>query len=295
MKPVFIIGAGRSGTTLLYKLFCLNENFAWISNYVAKYPDFLLLSALNRLNTTFPELYFHSWFNKESNAFYIERKIFKRILPTPVEGEIIYNQGGFETFFDENWTLNEETKVKFRNIVQKITKYQGKNFFLSKRTANNRRIKQLLQCFPDAKFINITRDGRAVAYSLTKVKWWDHHKIWWKECKTPVELRWENYSDIELAASNWVEEVKCIQSGLAHIASKNIITLKYENFAQDSEKYLLKCLEHIGVKPSTNWMKAVKRIKIYNNNHLWQQHLNSKETEIVMDIQSDKLRELDYI
>lgn len=295
MNPVFIIGAGRSGTTLLYKLFCLNENFAWISNYVAKYPDFPFLSVLNRLNTTFPELYFHSWFNKESNAFYIERKIFKKMLPTPVEGEIIYRKGGFETFFDENWTLSKETRDKFQSIVQKIAKYQGKKYFLSKRTANNRRIKQLLQCFPNAKFINITRDGRAVAFSLTKVKWWDHHKIWWQERKTPAELRRENHSDIELAATNWVEEVKCIQDGLTHIAPEKVITLKYEAFAQDSEKYLLQCLNHIGVPPSKTWMKAVKRIKIYNNNHLWRQHLNSRETEIVMNIQTDKLRELDYL
>ena len=191
--------------------------------------------------------------------------------------------------------MNDPVRDYFRNLVKKIAKYQGKEYFLSKRTANNRRIKQLIQCFPEAKFINITRDGRAVAYSLTKVKWWDDHKIWWKNQKTPPELRRQNYSDIELAAINWVEEIKCIEEGIKSIPENNIISLKYENFAENSEEYILKCLKHIGVEADSDWLNAVKKIKIYNNNHLWERHLSAKEKEIVMDIQSDKLKELEYI
>jgi hypothetical protein len=295
MKPVFILGAGRSGTTLLYKLFCLNNNFAWISNYMAKFPNFVILSSLNRVNTRFPNLNLYSWFNKESNAFYSDRKILKKILPTPVEGEVIYTKGGFEIYPQGNRQLDNTSIDFFKDLVQKIAKYQGKKYFLSKRTANNRRINQLLQCFPDAKFINITRDGRAVAYSLTKVQWWDKHKIWWKDQKTPPELRRENYSDIELAATNWVEEVKCIENGIRNISAENIITLKYEDFAEDSEQYVLKCLKHIGVEPDPDWLSAVRKIRIYNNNHLWEKHLSAKEEEIVMAIQSDKLKELNYI
>ncbi len=295
MKPVFIIGAGRSGTTLLYKLFCLNNNFAWISNYMARYPSFLVLSALNRVNRKLPNLNLYSWFNKESNAFYGDRKIIKKILPTPVEGEVIYRKGGFKTFPDSDWILDDSTKNYFRCLIEKIAGYQGKDYFLSKRTANNRRIKQLLECFPDAKFINITRDGRAVAHSLTKVKWWNDHKIWWMDQRTPSELRRQNYNDIELAAKNWVEEIRCIRDGVIHINAENILTLKYEDFSENSEKYMLKCLQHIGIEADTLWLDSIKKIKIYNNNHLWKKNLGQDEQELVTSIQSDELRKLDYL
>lgn len=296
MKPVFIIGAGRSGTTLLYKLLCLNDNFAWVSHYMEKFPNVILLSVLNRINTKLIKLNLYSWFSKNSNAFYSDRELLKKIFPTPAEGEAIYQKAGFETFPDDNWKLDDKKKDDFRSLLRKITSYQGKEYFLSKRTANNRRIDQLLQCFPDAKFIHVIRDGRAVAYSLTKVKWWDHHQIWWMDKKKPYELRRNSISDIELAAKNWVEELKCINSGIKKIDANNIITIKYEDFVEDPFNNILKIFNYIGMKPKHRWLKLIKKnVKTYNRNRLWEVNLNNDEKELVIEIQFNTLKKLNYI
>ena len=47
--PVFLIGAPRSGTSLLYKSLALHEGFGYISNYNERLPRWSAVSALNRL------------------------------------------------------------------------------------------------------------------------------------------------------------------------------------------------------------------------------------------------------
>ena len=44
--------------------------------------------------------------------------------------------------------------------------------FVNKRIANNLRIPFLSRGVPDARFVSLVRDGRAVALSLSRVDWW---------------------------------------------------------------------------------------------------------------------------
>ena len=47
--PVFIVGCGRSGTTIVYELLCEHPDFAWFSSYAERWPAFPQLEALTRL------------------------------------------------------------------------------------------------------------------------------------------------------------------------------------------------------------------------------------------------------
>ncbi|MBV9253816.1 MAG: sulfotransferase, partial [Actinobacteria bacterium] len=37
-QPLFLVGAPRSGTSLLYKALCLHPDAAYISNWVNRFP-----------------------------------------------------------------------------------------------------------------------------------------------------------------------------------------------------------------------------------------------------------------
>jgi hypothetical protein len=39
MKPIFIAGIGRTGTTITHKIFCEHENVAWLSRVTKNFPD----------------------------------------------------------------------------------------------------------------------------------------------------------------------------------------------------------------------------------------------------------------
>ena len=53
---MFLIGAARSGTTLLYKALCLRGDSAYISNWVRRAPAAPQLAVLNRVARRFPEM-----------------------------------------------------------------------------------------------------------------------------------------------------------------------------------------------------------------------------------------------
>ncbi len=85
----FLVGAGRSGTTLLQKLLCLHPRVAYISNYENRFswlPDGLACGAIaGRLDAKLG-----AWFDRGGNAYFSNRPWFKKIFPTPHEGEAIF-------------------------------------------------------------------------------------------------------------------------------------------------------------------------------------------------------------
>src|SRR6266542_3077460 len=114
LAPLFIVGAPRSGTSLLYKLLCLHPRAAWISNWGRRAPGQPALAMLNRLAPRLPATRRRAWFGADGGNAYVYGR------PRP-----------------------------------------------------------LVEAFPRARFVNLIRDGRAVAYSLSRVDWWEDGVVWW--------------------------------------------------------------------------------------------------------------------
>ena len=48
-QPIFFIGMGRSGTTILFEAFARHPQLAWPSSYCRMYPEQLWVNGLRRL------------------------------------------------------------------------------------------------------------------------------------------------------------------------------------------------------------------------------------------------------
>src|SRR6202035_2477728 len=96
-----------------------------------------------------------------------------------VEGEPLFRHCGMVQFEWEHEATPLEQQKALRRSFSAIRRSSGAVVVVNKRIANNRRIPQLLAAFPDARFVSIVRDGRAVAYSLSRVDWWDDDIVWW--------------------------------------------------------------------------------------------------------------------
>ena len=295
LHPVFIIGAGRSGTTLLYKMLCLHSDIAWISNYCNRFPNCFFLSYINRINHILKRKCRSIWFTKNSNANFTHRNQLMRLFPSPVEGEIIYIRCGIPVFPNNLWNINNKQKKCIISSFEKIRLYQGASVFLSKRTANNRRIAQLIKVFPNAKFIHIIRDGRAVAFSLLNVDWWNEHKVWWWGQKTPRQWKAEGNNQLEMAARNWVEEIYEIQNGLKYLSADQICEIRYEELASNYLNILTKIIDFIGLYQDPTWFEAIKSLSVKNKNITWQKKISKEGQAIINKIQSDTLKRLGYV
>ena len=91
----FVVGAGRSGSTLLYKLLCLHSDVAFINNYDIRLPLALSNWVTRRFDDQ-AERKRAAWFNDAGNAYFVSRPLQKRFFPTPAEGETIYTRSGVD-------------------------------------------------------------------------------------------------------------------------------------------------------------------------------------------------------
>ena len=213
---MFLIGAPRSGTSLLYKCLALHPDLGYISNYNERLPRWESVSLLNRIPARLPTARRTVWFGGEGGNAYVyngRRPLAHKLLPMPTEGESLFARCGLPEAAPPDDLPTPAAVAALRQTFGQVRRFGGGQRLLCKRIANNLRLPLLVEAFPDATFVLLTRDGRAVASSLRKVNWWPGFWVFWYGSTTD---QWEadGGDPWELAARHWVEEVHAIESGL---------------------------------------------------------------------------------
>ena len=175
-SPVFIIGHPRSGTTFLHYLMSKDDNFGYCTIHESLLPHTFIVGG---------------------NIF---KLIISKSLPStrPQDGVAVSADSPQEEefaiastcgisymnsfFFPKNAKENFEESVLFKNdkakrrwqaafkfYLQKLTYAKNGKQLLLKSPANTGRIKEILEIFPDAKFIHIRRDPIEVYQSTIKL------------------------------------------------------------------------------------------------------------------------------
>src|SRR5688500_11509937 len=94
LKPILLLGPGRGGTTLLYKLLSLHRDAAFVSNFETHPASRFLARPALALSHLSPELRRWAWFSAKGQADLQSMPPLKRIVPAPVEGEALYGSRG---------------------------------------------------------------------------------------------------------------------------------------------------------------------------------------------------------
>lgn len=288
-KQVFIIGCPRSGTTFLLNLMASNTRFAWVSKEMDKQPFAYELAEKLKV---FSKFYFgkKSYFNAG-----------RRGLPTPVEAWNFWNTH-FSYF---QWhpqfspvprnafpgDSNDEEIQNTRAAVNKICSFAGKDFFLSKYT-DYPRVQLIRSAFPEAKFIHIVRDGRAVANSYKKMiesgtfNTAKEEQNWLKAWKP----EWQNqylskyHSPLAFTIYQWKHFVTEIKEELKVIPQNDFIEITYEQLIENSEDTTNFILNFLNVKMDANMRYFLKHKAIDDNNTKWRQQFSENEKQMALDI-----------
>lgn len=291
-RVVFLLGAGRSGTTLLYKLLSLHKDVAYFSNYQNRYPNWPYLAYLQYILNQFPEYKRRSWFKEHGNAYFNERRGWMQsIVPTPSEAESVYASCGIPLTPTDDYHLQPQVAKCLQNRFERIRRMSHGQVLLTKRTANNRRVSILKKVFPDARYIHLIRDGRAVAYSLLRVAWWNDHVLYWTG-KTPQEMIAKGANPLELAAKNWVEEMKVLEQGIAQIQSDLLLEVRYEELLCNPFEQLQRILDFMGVsaQKDAEFWDIIESLHLAPKKEKWMHKWTESELNMVLDLQDSTLR-----
>jgi hypothetical protein len=156
---------------------------------------------------------------------------------------------------------------------------------------NTFKIPYLLKLFPDAKFINIYRDGRAEVFSYFKkihnrlVNFEEVYK------KNGYYLNKEELYDV--MAKFWVMSLKEVekQKDELHLYNK-FYEVSYENFCRDPKNELDKLYNFLDLDKSRSGIKKIPEIK--NMNYKYKDGLSKKQLKSITEIMAETLKAKGY-
>lgn len=296
-KPIFIVGVPRSGTTLLYDLMAYHKDLAFFSQL--------------DLKNFFPEDFLR--------FVYLRRRIFEtRRWQFPREGFEYRITTTFEVPHEFNWfwnkwiknswsTKNDVNKNSLEGIENEITNLlerKNKNRFLSKNPSHSLRMEFLNEIFPDAFFVNIIRDPRAVVTSMTRAsRRFNNPKGYFG-----LPLKKNNQLDFELFerhARQWNEVNNEIQRVAKTLSKEQYCELKYEDLISSPQNSLNSIFEFCNLPPfdifNGNYFRISDQGKIEsisdgfkNMNSKFEEELKEDEIRSIMDITKETRDILGY-
>jgi omega-hydroxy-beta-dihydromenaquinone-9 sulfotransferase len=151
IKPILIIGAPGSGTTLLHQTLCSHRDVAYVTHN-------MLRAGIRKHGRLVGD---------RRRALLMLQNLIHR---DPASNNPLGDALWIKYFGDYNYMTekdySEEMADYFRKKVLQVQNLWGRPRFVDKTLVNCFRVRLLNTIFPDAKFIHTIRDGRAVAFSI---------------------------------------------------------------------------------------------------------------------------------
>jgi len=285
-KPIFIVGVGRSGSTVFHRMLCEHPNVAWLSSQCSRHP--------NRMS---------------SNKFVmkaIDYPVIGKILIKNLRHGELYDfweyhckgfRGPFRDLLPED--VKKNTKEKIQNLMsQTLTKKRSR---LLIKITGWPRIGFLHEIFNDAKFIHILRDGRAVTNSMINVKFWhgwSGPNNWrWGQLTPSQNEEWERYdkSFIVLACIQWKILMDAMEKAKRYVNKNDYFEVKYEDLSSHTMNVFKDVVEFCDLEWSRKFEKSIDNYELKNKNYKWKKEFTKDQQKIVENVLHDYLKKYGYI
>lgn len=210
----FIVGTGRSGTTMLAQILNAHSRISvphelqLVFGYSSNGP---------RLYEYFSTAEVRAW---QASDFI---KVVSNLCPHQFDKYFDY-----KAFFNARKYPEKDLGVLLSDLYFAIARSKGKDFFLEQTPWYGQRLDIMNGLFPEAKFIHMVRDGRDVALSFARTPWWND---------SPIE-------NLE----RWQCEVSRIADDATRLLGKSrYLEVRYEDFVRDPKTLVSRILDFLGL------------------------------------------------
>lgn len=277
-KPIIIVGTGRCGSTLLHRVLARHENLGWLSPYNEVFPTQHWLSVFSNL---------YHWYPGSLKQKHL------RFFPKPFEAYRFWEHylPGFsrrnrpQTADD----VPREAIGPVRQAVSRVLKYQGKKRFLVKVTGWSR-IAYFDRIFPDALFVFLNREPRAVVSSWIQAGWLDvtsglDSPTWqWGEVPPHYYDLWHELGakPILSAAVKIQLDLDDIRRNMAQFQDR-CYQLEYEDLVTQPENTLQALVQFCQLPWSERFQRQVKNLTFYNPANKWKKYLSEEDGNLILE------------
>jgi hypothetical protein len=267
-RPIFTIGTGRCGTTIFFKMLSHHKDLYWLST----------------LNEVFPRRY-------SLTGAYM-RAVMIPIIGDPLKKRIKPNEAyrfweahcnGFSQPVRDLGAedVTRKSRENIERALGRMLKRKEKRWIF--KITGWSRIGYLNEIFPDARFIHVIRDGRAVVNSLMNIgfwKGWGGPQKWrWGMLSGEHQGIWEESgrSFPVLAAIEWKILTDSVRTAKEGIEADRFLQVRYEDLMNDPIPLFKEVTEFCDLDWSDRFEKKLRSYILKNMNYKWKENLPPSE------------------
>ena len=284
-QPIFVVGAGRSGSSLFHQMFTEHPRVAWMSELCDRHPDRLgrhraLLRAVE-FPVVGPLLKRH-WESAECYGFW---NYFYRGFSQPCR-DLGADDATPQAIANMRRAVTGLVTPRRPRLLVKVTGWPRVGF--------------LQAAFPDARFIHVYRDGRAVANSLLQVDFWrgwQGPEQWrWGPLSDDLRREWEAHdrSFVALAGIQWKILMRAAEAAKRAIPSDNFMDVRYEEFARHPVDKFREVIDFCRLDWNAGFERALSRYAVESANYKWQQDLDESQQALLLAVLGEDMRRYGY-
>ena len=259
MQLAFIVGTGRCGSTLLHEIF-------------AKHADTSFISAIEEDHRRLARLrvYANAVYRAEHHPLVKALGLGEAFVPT--EGYALIDRQVSPIYSRPFRDLDAADvtpwlRKRFRDFFSTRHASCGLPVLLHKYTGWSR-LGFFGSIFPEARFLHVIRDGRAVANSWLQMRWWNGYEgvsNWlWGDLDADGQARWEASGRAfpVLAALGWEKLLGSYDTAATGLAPERLMTLRYEDFVEDPAEHSRKILDFFGLAHTEDFVRQLNTFQI---------------------------------
>lgn len=198
---------------------------------------------------------------------------------------------------DHYWVaadVRAEDAARLHARFEYVRRHLGKERFFNKNPRSSVRIDYIRAVFPDAVFIHVIRDGRAVAASMLEFIRARAHleSVPMPLCRPPSWRELLRADKLEQVALQWREVVSFILKKRAELGPA-YHEFKYEELCDDPRRVLAATWRFAGLRVEADVLERLPE-RLESQNYKWREQLNPEQIELVTGIQRSLLEEMAY-
>lgn len=283
--PIVLFGTGRCGSTALHDVLSRHPRLAWLSRWNILFPG---RPAVNR------------WFQRAIDLPGLGTWLHDTVTPTePYPFHDRLHAGISESCRDlraSDISLPEAKRVR---AAWEANLTRSRDRLLIKFTGWPR-VGLVQRVLPDARFVHIVRDGRAVAYSILRVPFWQGWRgpeQWRYGALSPTDqAAWDasGRSFALLAGIEWRILMDAAEEAKALVPADRLLEIRYEDLCADSDAVIDEVLRFTGLERSPAFERAFARFDLRSRNDAWRSALDPADAAALTDLLEPTLARYGY-
>lgn len=236
LRPLFILGAPRSGTTLCLQWLAISGAFSYPSNFIARFWCAPFIGALIQQMITDPALDFRGEFSDIVPASVGRQSDLGKTVGMLSSNEFWYFwRKFFPSDGDIGVDLSQATQSEFRLFGDHLSAFSSvrNRPAAIKAMIVNHQVERLAEALPEALFLVLDRDPLDNAWSLLRAR----QRIYgdtatWYSFGTPDKEALQRLSPHEQVAGQVLRIRADLQAALSQIDPKRYLVLEYEKLCE---------------------------------------------------------------